>query len=122
MVVRKPVNGVPGSRWTPPARAQRPGRACPGRRADGTPFVEPGLYLLTRAASAQFAKPITVRVIRERTDRPTYHGWTWIEAYQLDAAGDAIAWRELFVMPEGLRPVPPARRGPGRPGPARGGR
>ena len=66
-------------------------------------------YVLTRAASPQFAKPITVRVIRERTDRRTYHGWTWIEAYQLDGRGDATERRELFVMSAGLvraRPTP----------------
>ncbi|GIJ30746.1 hypothetical protein Vqi01_59080 [Micromonospora qiuiae] len=73
-------------------------------------MIAPGEeYVLTRAASPQFAKPITVRVIRERTDRRTYHGWTWIEAYQLDGRGDATERRELYVMPAGLiraRPTP----------------
>ncbi|WP_239098255.1 hypothetical protein [Micromonospora qiuiae] len=53
----------------------------------------------------QFRRPITVRVIRERTERHTYHGWTWVDCYVLDAKGDAIDRRELFVMPAGLRPV-----------------
>ncbi len=69
------------------------------------------MYLLTRAASVRFRRPITVRVIRERTERRTYHGWTWVDCYVLDARGDANARRELFVMPAGLRPaVDPAHR------------
>ncbi|WBB57336.1 hypothetical protein O7601_05210 [Verrucosispora sp. WMMD573] len=65
--------------------------------------MSPGqVLLLTRAASPQFVRPITVRVIRHRTDRTTYDGWTWIECYRLDARGDAVERRELFVMPAGL--------------------
>ncbi|GIJ34202.1 hypothetical protein [Micromonospora sediminimaris] len=60
------------------------------------------LLLLTRAASPQFVHPITVRVIRHRTDWTTYDGWTWIECYQLDARGNAVERRELFLMPAGL--------------------
>ncbi|MEU2986908.1 hypothetical protein ABZ647_21175 [Micromonospora aurantiaca] len=36
-------------------------------------------------------------------DRAAYDGWTWIEAYELNAKGEAIAKRELFVQPAGLR-------------------
>ncbi|MDG4798045.1 hypothetical protein O7615_29715 [Micromonospora sp. WMMD1082] len=76
--------------------------------------------MLTRDASPQFVRPITVRVIRERLDRHPFTGWTWIEAYQLDATGDAIARRELYVMPEGMRPAPPPPiRSAGRGVPAR---
>ncbi|MFI1195749.1 hypothetical protein ACH4T9_21195 [Micromonospora sp. NPDC020750] len=65
--------------------------------------IQPGDVLrLTRAASPQFVKPITVRVIREMKNQHTYHGWTWVEAYELNAAGDAVAKRELFVLREGL--------------------
>ncbi|MET8118271.1 hypothetical protein [Micromonospora sp. NPDC005189] len=72
------------------------------------------LLRLTRTASPQFAQPITVRVIRALTDRHTYHGWLWIDAYQLGPNGDAIARRELYLMPAGARwltslPTPPAR-------------
>ncbi|GGM38700.1 hypothetical protein GCM10011608_24270 [Micromonospora sonchi] len=95
------ANAVPASRW-----ANRPPAAIPGRRADGTPRVAPGVYLLTREASPQFAKPIVVRVIRELTDRHTYYEWTWIQAYQLDKHGDAVDRRELFVRPDGMRRVP----------------
>ncbi|GGM57758.1 hypothetical protein GCM10011608_48340 [Micromonospora sonchi] len=93
-----------------------------GRRRDGTPLVSPGVYLLTREASPQFGNPIMVRVIRELTDRQTYHGWTWIDCYQLDRHGDATDKRQLFVRPEGMRSVtvPPvpyaARRSPRRSG------
>ncbi|MFY1573402.1 hypothetical protein ACN26Z_00710 [Verrucosispora sp. WMMD703] len=65
--------------------------------------ISPGeVFLLSSAASPQFVRPITVRVIRHRTDRVTYDGWTWIECYQLDARGDAVERRELFLMPAGL--------------------
>ncbi|MFC8301565.1 hypothetical protein [Micromonospora orduensis] len=61
----------------------------------------------------QFLHPIFVRVIRELPERHTYHGWVWIEGYQLNAAGDAIARRELYVRRAGVRlealPVKPAR-------------
>ncbi|WP_435819662.1 hypothetical protein [Micromonospora taraxaci] len=58
---------------------------------------------LTAAASVQFLRPIVVRVIRELPERHTYHGWVWIEGYQLNAAGDAIARRELYVRRAGVR-------------------
>ncbi|MCX5065607.1 hypothetical protein OOJ91_06895 [Micromonospora lupini] len=49
---------------------------------DQQPQVRSGdLLHLTRAASPQFARPIIVRVIRALTDRHTYHGWLWIDAY-----------------------------------------
>ncbi|MEU7679029.1 hypothetical protein AB0C42_29905 [Micromonospora taraxaci] len=46
-------------------------------------------------------RPIFVRVIRV-LDWPTYHGWIWIDAYELARSGDAVARRSLFVMPAGL--------------------
>ncbi|MEU6072655.1 hypothetical protein [Micromonospora sp. NPDC047074] len=76
------------------------------------------LYL-ARSASPQFVRPITVRVIRVLTDWHTYHGWCWIDAYELDRRGDAVARRSLYVRCAGVRwrttpPVPaaPARRRP----------
>ncbi|WP_436837226.1 hypothetical protein [Micromonospora matsumotoense] len=80
---------------------------------------------LSRTASVQFIRPITVRVIRVLTDWHTYDGWVWIDAYQLNGAGDAVRRRTLFLMPAGARrpapqpdratsravPTPPARRG-----------
>ncbi|MEU1754462.1 hypothetical protein ABZ436_17580 [Micromonospora matsumotoense] len=81
-------------------------------------LIRPGDVLhLTRGASVQFIRPITVRVIRVLTDWHTYDGWLWIDAYELDAAGDAVRRRTLFLMPSGaahLEPTPrrPAQRRP----------
>ncbi|RKN51334.1 hypothetical protein D7223_04170 [Micromonospora endolithica] len=80
---------------------------------------------LTRAASVQFIRPIVVRVIRV-PGWTTYHGWLWIDAYQLGPQGDAVERRSLFVMVDGLiwqdspapAAQPPARR-PVRRGPLR---
>ncbi|GGO16910.1 hypothetical protein GCM10011576_30300 [Micromonospora parathelypteridis] len=85
------------------------------------------VYLAT-AASVQFLRPIFVRVIRELPERHTYDGWVWIEGYELNAAGDAVARRELYVMRAGVRlqALPavlttPARRRRVRRGPVRVG-
>ncbi|MEV1319799.1 hypothetical protein AB0J14_27390 [Micromonospora arborensis] len=61
------------------------------------------VVLLTAAASVQFTKPIVVRVIRELPDRYTYDGWLWLDVYELDTKGLAVARRELFVMREGVQ-------------------
>ncbi|WP_244295993.1 hypothetical protein [Micromonospora orduensis] len=61
------------------------------------------LLYLTSAASPQFTRPMTVRVIRALSDRHTYHGWLWIDAYQLGPTGDAVARRELYLMPAGAQ-------------------
>lgn len=68
---------------------------------------------ITRAASAQFAAPMLFRVIRPH-DWPTYRGWVWLDGYQLDAAGDAVERRSIFVRVDGLRTVPPAAPRSGR--------
>ncbi|MEV0329437.1 hypothetical protein AB0H63_23765 [Micromonospora echinospora] len=60
------------------------------------------LVLVTRAASVQFVTPIMFRVIRV-LDWVTYDGWIWLDGYQLDKKGDAIARRSIFVQPAGLR-------------------
>jgi len=72
------------------------------------------LVQVTRAASVQFTKPIMFRVIRVLDDwtRTTYHGWIWLEGYMLDARGDAVERRSIFVQPAGLtvqRRTTPAR-------------
>ncbi|MFI9641824.1 hypothetical protein ACIG87_17455 [Micromonospora sp. NPDC051925] len=59
------------------------------------------LLHVTRAASVQFINPIMFRVIRV-LDWPTYDGWIWLEGYQLNAKGDAVARRSIFVQPAGL--------------------
>ncbi|MEU8371653.1 hypothetical protein AB0C22_00840 [Micromonospora sp. NPDC048894] len=65
------------------------------------------LIHLTREASPQFVRPITVRMIRELPDRHTYDGWTWIEAYELGPDGLARRRRELYVRRAGVRWIPP---------------
>lgn len=59
---------------------------------------------VTREASVQFATPIYFRVIRVH-DWPTYTGWIWLDGYQLNAAGDAVERRSIFVQADGLRRV-----------------
>ncbi|WP_229705726.1 hypothetical protein [Micromonospora sonchi] len=74
------------------------------------------LIHLTRAASVQFRTPIMFRLIRV-LDRPTYHGWVWLDGYELDKKGDAVTRREVFVQHAGIQKLnPPA------PAPRRGGR
>lgn len=63
---------------------------------------------VTRAASVQFAEPLLFRVIRVH-DWPTYDGWVWLDGYELNAAGEAVTRRSIFVQVNGLRQVrPPA--------------
>jgi hypothetical protein len=42
------------------------------------------------------------RVIRVH-DRHPYSGWFWLDGYQLNAAGQAVAQRSIFVRAAGLR-------------------
>jgi hypothetical protein len=44
------------------------------------------------------------RVIRVH-DWPTYEGWMWLDGYQLNAAGDAVERRSIFVQRSGLHMV-----------------
>jgi len=77
------------------------------------------VLLISRAASVQFVSPMLFRVIRVH-DWPTYTGWLWLDGYQLDAAGDAVERRSIFVQAGGLRRVaapahrPRPRRASGR--------
>ncbi|BCJ65428.1 hypothetical protein [Polymorphospora rubra] len=61
---------------------------------------------VTRAASVQFAEPILFRVIRVH-DWTTYDGWAWLDGYELNAAGDAVERRSIFVQLSGLRQLRP---------------
>ena len=67
---------------------------------------------LDSAASVQFGgnRALIFRVI-SLDERPTYAGWVWLHGYELDAAGAAVARREVFVQVAGLRPVRQANRG-----------
>ncbi len=74
---------------------------------------------VTRAASVQFARPMFFRVIRVH-DWPTYDGWVWLDGYELNAAGDAVERRSIFVQLDGLSQVgtapDPRTRNARRPG------
>lgn len=59
---------------------------------------------VTRAASVQFGQPLLFRVIRVH-EWPTYDGWAWLDGYQLNGAGDAVARRSIFVQLRGLQPA-----------------
>ncbi|MGC1210456.1 MAG: hypothetical protein WA890_04195 [Micromonospora sp.] len=59
---------------------------------------------VTRASSVQFLRPIMFRVIRVH-DWPTYDGWVWLDGYELNATGDAVNRRSIFVQSAGLRPL-----------------
>ncbi|WP_320067738.1 hypothetical protein [Micromonospora sp. RTGN7] len=64
-------------------------------------------------------QPIFFRLIRVRTDWITYDRWIWLDGYQLDAKGEAVAQRTIFVQPAGLviQPEPPiVPAGPTPPG------
>ncbi|SCF42883.1 hypothetical protein GA0070216_115143 [Micromonospora matsumotoense] len=67
------------------------------------------LVYVTRAATVQFIKPIWCRVIRV-LDWITYDGWCWLDVYQLDAKGDAVVRRSIFVQPAKLQRQQPAPR------------
>lgn len=79
------------------------------------------ILCVTRSASVQFTEPLYFRVIRVH-DWPTYDGWVWLDGYELNAGGDAVERRSIFVQVDGLRQInasPEARAGaaaPRRPG------
>ena len=72
---------------------------------------------ITAACSVQFAKPIMFRLIKVRHDLITYDRWIWLDGYELDAQGDAVARREIFVQRAGLRVQ--RRTAPAQPGRSR---
>lgn len=57
---------------------------------------------ITAACSVQFTKPMMFRLIKVRHDLVTYEQWIWLDGYQLDANGEAVARREIFVLRAGL--------------------
>jgi hypothetical protein len=83
------------------------------------------VLLVGSPASVQFGTPILFRVIRV-LNRVTYEGWIWLDGYELNAAGDAVLRREIFVQVAGLRPIgqalDPRTRNSRRPETARAGR
>ncbi|WP_431936740.1 hypothetical protein [Micromonospora sp. RP3T] len=66
-------------------------------------FKAGDLLHVTRAAGPQFVRPFDFRLIRA-LDWTTFDGWIWLDGYQLDERGDAVARRSIFVMQGGLGP------------------
>ncbi|WP_431906414.1 hypothetical protein [Micromonospora carbonacea] len=67
---------------------------------------------ITAACSVQFTNPMMFRLIKARHDLVTYDHWIWLDGYQLDAKGEAVARREIFVLWAGLtvqRPAAPTQ-------------
>ncbi|TCB87872.1 hypothetical protein E0H26_28680 [Micromonospora zingiberis] len=75
--------------------------APPGRPPTTTGLKAGDLLRVTAAASVQFHTPMLFRVIRE-LDWVTYDGWVWVDGYQLDSNGQAVARRSIFVQRAGL--------------------
>ncbi|WP_405116849.1 hypothetical protein OG559_21040 [Micromonospora sp. NBC_01405] len=69
-------------------------------------------YVVARAASPQFVQPIFFRLIRVHADWITYDAWIWLDGYQLDDRGDAVARRSIFVQKAGLRVLAPSALAP----------
>ena len=80
-------------------------------RPSVTPLRPGDVVYVGPRASVQFSaeSAITIRVIHVN-ERPTYHGWCWLDGYQLDANGDAVERREIFVQTAGLARVGPSLR------------
>jgi hypothetical protein len=59
-----------------------------------------------RSASVQFSgkSAFYFRIIRV-DDRPTYHGWCWLQGYVINGSGTALERRSIFVQAAGLRPA-----------------
>jgi hypothetical protein len=87
--------------------------------AAGTPNVRAGCVVFVGPdASPQFraGNAFFFRVIRKHDWTTTWEGWVWLDGYQLDAAGDAVQRRSIYVDLAGLRPAgPPPWRGAGAP-------
>jgi hypothetical protein len=81
--------------------------------ADAEELVSAGdVVIVGRAASVQFAgrSGFMFRVV-DVDARLTYAGWVWLDGYQLDSHGRAVARRRIFVCQAGLgRPRPGVRR------------
>jgi len=50
------------------------------------------------------AAPLLFRVIRVH-DWSTYDGWAWLDGYELNAVGEAVDRRSIFVQVGGLQPA-----------------
>ena len=77
----------------------------PGNRV-GSSIPHTGeLVWICRRASVQFDgdQAFWARMIRA-LDIPTYHGWAWLDVYQVNEEWNAIDRRRILVQIDGLRP------------------
>jgi len=66
------------------------------------------LVLLTGAASAQFATERAIIFLVATVDpRSNHSGWVWLSGCQLDADGNAVWERRVFVQTAGIRRIRP---------------
>ena len=65
------------------------------------------VVIVGRSASVQFAgrAGFPFRVVSVDA-RPTYAGWVWLDGYQLNSRGHAVARRRIFVRLAGLGRIP----------------
>lgn len=90
-VLARPEGGAPNERASQKARGPvGPNLRTPGRR--------PGdVVRLSGQDSPQFAlQPILLRIVRTEA-ASTSDEWEWLDGYQLDAVGEAVAKRRVFV-------------------------
>ncbi len=102
-------NGSAATRWpgAPGAGAARTnGRPYTSTPAPGAPPRSGDVLRVTRSASVQFSSPLLFRVIRVH-DWSTYDGWVWLDGYELNATGEAVERRSIFVQVGGLEQVRP---------------
>jgi hypothetical protein len=93
---------VPRVKGERPTRPERTTTGPAHGRGRATVLPRSGDVLrVTRAASVQFSEPMMFRVIRVH-DWQTYDGWVWLDGYQLNAAGDAVERRSIFVRVDGI--------------------
>jgi len=60
------------------------------------------MFRLTSAASVQFARPILFNVTSAGPSL-TSEDWVWLDGYELDVVGKAVAHRSVFVQLAGLQ-------------------
>lgn len=92
-VLARPEGGAPNGR----ASLKPRGPVVPAPRTPGLRVV-----WIDKRASVQFAEPFWFRIVR--TDPSTVvDGWVWLEGHQLNAVGDAVTRRKIFVREDAVR-------------------
>lgn len=87
-VLARPAGGVRPAASTSTRRPVVPAPRTPG----------PLVVWIDRRASVQFAatEPFRLRIVRTEP-ASTCDGWLWLDGYQLDTHGEAVARRKILV-------------------------